>query len=245
MTPTSTSVTAQTAHQPSVRIASSVSTDRPNDESRTNPTLTWNRVVGAAVLTGAVFGPLDLAGQVHTPYPFANLFNSPAVWAALAFVVGIRVRDLPRATVGAVVATVVAVETYYLADVVVRGADTSNLTSPTACVWIVLGIGAGVVFGTAGGVVTHRTRWRRVVAQALLPAVFASEAIHQLVRHVTTEPGAGPSDSVEFAALLVVLAAASLTWILHVGHRRDRWQVIAVALVATAFATVVSAALTV
>ena len=37
------------------------------------------------------------------------------------------------------VVLVVAVQAYYLADVLVRGADRTNLTSPTAFVWLVAG----------------------------------------------------------------------------------------------------------
>jgi hypothetical protein len=70
-----------------------------------------------AVVAGFVLGPLDLWGQVNTSYPWAHLFNSPAVWTAAAFAYGRWVRELPAAAVGAVIVLVVGVEAYYLADV--------------------------------------------------------------------------------------------------------------------------------
>ena len=86
-----------------------------------------------AVVVGALLGPFVLAGQVHAPYPLANLFNSPAVWAAAAFGFGVWAQSRMRAAVvGAIVMEVVAVMAYYLADVLVRGSDASILVSTTA-----------------------------------------------------------------------------------------------------------------
>ena len=58
-------------------------------------------------MAGALIGPLDLAGQVHSPYPYANVFNSPAVWAAAVFVFGRWATDVVPALVGAIVVMVV------------------------------------------------------------------------------------------------------------------------------------------
>lgn len=197
-----------------------------------------------AVLVGVVFGPLVLAGQVHTPYPFANLFNSPAIWAAVAFVFGLWAIGTYRSIVGAVVAMVIAVESYYLADIVVRGANTSNLTSPTAILWILLGIGAGVIFGAAGATVDYHRTTLRIVAKALLPSVFASEAVHQVIEHFTNDPGAGRDDSLQFAGLLALFAVGSAALILSIDQRLERWKVIATTITITAVGTVAYSLLT-
>lgn len=200
--------------------------------------------MAVAVVVGVVFGPLDLAGQIHTPYPFANLFNSPAVWAAVAFGFGVWAHDPSRSVVGAIVAMVVAVESYYIADVVVRGSDVSVLTSTTAMVWLVLGVGAGLVFGGAGGMVRDDVRWRRILALALLPAVFASEAAYQVIEHLTTDANQGRDDAVQFAVLLALCAAASLVVTLRLGQRRDRAAVVATTLALTVLGTVAYVILT-
>lgn len=56
--------------------------------------------LGVAIVVGLMFGPLDLAGQVNAPYPFANLFNSPAYRVFPAFAgyrrdAAIRSRTIP------------------------------------------------------------------------------------------------------------------------------------------------------
>ncbi len=188
-------------------------------------------VVGTAVGAGALLGPLDLAGQVHSPYPWADLFNSPAVWAAAAFAFGAWSRSQHLASI---VMVLVAVETYYFADVVVRGADRSNLTSPTAGFWLALGVGAGLVFGTAGSWMRSSVVGKRRVAAALLPAVYASEAVLRIVRHVTVPPGAGSDDELSDAAILAAIALVSLAIALRRRDRHERWRVVAVATAFTA-----------
>lgn len=172
----------------------------------------WGAVLVTATVVGALIGPLDLAGQVHSPYPYANLFNSPAVWAAAAFILGRWATDLVPAVVGAVVVMVVGVETYYAADVLVRGANTSNLWSTVAFVWLALGIGAGVCFGAAGALSTRIGTWTGAAASATLPAVFVSEAAHE----------ATTSRDVGWIVLLIVVAAVTTLWLLR---RADRTSV--------------------
>jgi hypothetical protein len=172
----------------------------------------WAVVGAVALVAGLLLGPLDLAGQVHSPYPYANLFNSPAVWAAAAFVFGRWATNLVPAIVGAVVVMVVGVETYYAADVLVRGANVSNLWSTVAFLWLALGIGAGVTFGAAGALSTRTGSWLGAAASATLPAVFASEAAHE----------ATTSREVGWIVLLVGVGAATTLWLLR---RADRTAV--------------------
>ncbi len=162
-------------------------------------------VVLTGIVIGLLFGPLDLAGQVHTPYPFANLFNSPAIWAACAFVVGRWAARPAQAVVAATVAMVVAVEAYYAADIVVRGANTSNLTSNVAMAWLALGVGAGLVFGLAGAFSTRTHGWLGALASAALPAVFLAEAAHEAT--TSREPG--------WMTSLVGAAAIATWWVLR------------------------------
>ncbi len=194
-----------------------------------------------AVIAGLLLGPLDLWGQVNTPYPWAHLFNSPAVWAAAAFAYGRWVRKLPAAAVGAVIVLVVGVEAYYLADVLVRDASRSNLMSTTALVWLVAGVVAGVVFGVAGSWAPETSGWHAVLGRAALPAIFGAEAVHNLVR-LANEPADGrPEDLGQFAVLLALLSVAALVATTRGTDRRTVVQVI----VATAIAaSVVGAAVT-
>ena len=186
-----------------------------------------------AVVAGLVLGPLDLWGQVNSPYPWAHLFNSPAVWAAAAFAYGRWVRELPATAVGAVIVLVVGVEAYYLADVFLRDADRANLASSTAAVWLMAGVVAGLVFGIAGGWAAETSGWRAVLGRAALPAIFGAEAVHNVVR-LANEPADGrPDDLGQFAVLLVVLGIAALVATTRGTGRRTAVQVI----VATALAT--------
>lgn len=187
-----------------------------------------------AVVAGLFLGPLDLWGQVNAPYPLANLFNSPSVWAAAAFAYGRWLHDRRVAPVGAVIMLVVGVEAYYLADVVVRDASRSNLTSSTAAVWLTAAVVAGSVFGVAGRWASERSGWRAVLGRASLPAVFGAEAVRNLVR-LASEPADGrPDDLVQFAVLLAALAITSLVVLCLGADRRTALQVVA----ATAIAVV-------
>ena len=79
------------------------------------------------------------------------------------------------ALVAAVVPEVIAVEAYYAADVVLRSADRSSLTSTSVVAWLVLEVATGVIFGPAGAYAHSGLRSVRTVACALLPSVFVSE----------------------------------------------------------------------
>jgi hypothetical protein len=132
-----------------------------------------------AVLAGLALGAVDLAGQLLLPYPWANLANSPAVWAAAAFAVGAWLRaGRARAMVAGIVLLLVAVESYYLAATLVLGDDLANLWSPATLLWLVAGVLAGLVFGPAGAAWRAGRWWPATVAVALLGAVFVAEGAH-------------------------------------------------------------------
>ena len=188
-----------------------------------------------AVVAGLLLGPLDLWGQVNAPYPWANLFNSPSVWAAAAFAYGRWLHGRRAAPVGAVIVLVVGVEAYYLADVLVRDASRSNLTSSTAAVWLTAAVVAGTVFGVAGSWARQRRGWRAVLGRACLPAVFGAEAVRNLVRLASESPDERPDDLAQFAALLAALSITSLVVLCLGAERRTALQVVA----ATAIAVVI------
>ena len=186
-----------------------------------------------AIVAGLVLGPVDLWGQVSTPYPWAHLFNSPAVWAAAAFAYGRWLHHPLRSPLGAAVLLVVGVEAYYLADILVRGASTSNVASPTAMVWCVAGVVAGLVFGLAGTWSVELDGWRAVLGRASLPAVLGAESVYVAGR-VVTEPADGrPDDLGAFAVLLAVLAAAILVALVRACDRQVTIRVVAITVVST------------
>lgn len=186
-----------------------------------------------AVVAGLVLGPVDLWGQVSAPYPWAHLFNSPAVWAAAAFAFGRWVRDQPAAPIGAVTVMVVGVEAYYLADVLLRDASSANLTSSTAAVWVFAGVLAGVVFGLAGSWAAERSGWRAVLGRSALPAVFGAEAVHNALRLANDPADSRPDDLGQFALLLAAVGIAALLMLLRGAERRTAIQVVAVTPVAS------------
>lgn len=188
-----------------------------------------------------MLGPLDLLGQVVAPYPLAHVFNSPAVWAAAAFAWGRWVRDGRAAPIGGVLLIAVAVEAYYLADVVWRDADPSNLTSPTAVVWLAAAVAAGSTFGVAGQWAAATTGTTAVLGRAALPAIFGGEAVHAMFR-VLSEPAAGrPTDLGAFAGLLAAMALATLAGLIRGLVERTAAVVVAVAAVGALVLGIVAA----
>ncbi|MET8158130.1 DUF6518 family protein [Sphaerisporangium sp. NPDC005289] len=146
------------------------------DPAENTPPRTWVVAV-VAVAAGVLLGLLDLLAQVTLPYPWADLANSPAVWAAAAFAVGAWARrGLVGVCVAAVVLLVLAVETYYAAAVVFRHDDAASLYNQVAWMWIGFGVVAGVVFGVAGVWYRGPDRWRADIGLAALGGVFVAEA---------------------------------------------------------------------
>jgi len=165
-----------------------------------------------AVVVGLVLGPVDLLLQRVLPYPFANLANSPAVWALVAFAVGWsgRVRGRWWPVVAATIAMLLAVESYYLAAVLALGDDVSTMTNSAALLWLALAVGAGVVFGTAGSWARSAHPWRGPVGTAAAVGVLLAEAAFKLT--LSWGPSADEAyrhDAIQTAVLLVLLAAVT------------------------------------
>ncbi|MFI6068140.1 DUF6518 family protein [Micromonospora sp. NPDC051227] len=139
------------------------------------------------VVGGFLLGFLDFCWIKWLPFPVAELGNSTATWAVAAFFFGYWVRSgRVRAALGAAVLLVVAVPSYYLAAALLQGDDLAVLWAPTSLVWMVFGVLAGVVFGTAG-TWARGAGWRQVVGVALPAAVFFEEAARFAGK--ATDPG--------------------------------------------------------
>ena len=164
------------------------------------------------VVVGLVLGPVDLLLQHVLPYPFANLANSSAVWALVAFAVGWsdRIRGRWWPAVAGTLAMLLAVESYYLAAVLALGDDVSTMTNSAALVWLALAVGAGVVFGTAGSWASSAHRWRGPLGTGAAVGVLLAEAAFKLT--LSWGPSADEAyrqDAVQTAVLLVLIAAVT------------------------------------
>lgn len=177
--------------------------------SRSRPR--WTSVL-APLVVGFAVGPLDLLLQHLLPYPFANLANSPAAWALVAFAVGwsdrVRGRWWPAAA--GTLTLLLAVEGYYLTAVLVLGDDPSTLTNRTALLWLGLAVVAGTAFGTAGSWARSGRPWRGPLGTALAVGVLLGEAWLHLARLAGAgDDAAHRQDLVQTALVLLVLAAGA------------------------------------
>ena len=171
----------------------------------------WTSVL-VPVVVGLALGPVDLLLQHVLPYPFANLANSPAAWALVAFAVGWhdRIRGWWWPAAAGTLTLLLAVEGYYATAVVALGDDPSTLTNSAAVVWLALGVGAGVVFGTAGAWARTGHRWRGPVGTAAAVTVLLTEAWLDLSRVAGAgDDAAYRQDLVQTALVLLVLAVVT------------------------------------
>ena len=171
----------------------------------------WTRVL-VPVVVGLALGPLDLLLQRVLPYPFANLANSPAAWALVAFAVGWsdRVRGRWWPAIAGTLTLLLAVEGYYVSAVLALGDDPSTLTDRTALLWLVLAVGAGAVFGTAGAWARSAHPWRGPIGTAMAVGVLLAEAWLDLARLAGAgDDAARRHDLVQTALVLLVLAVAA------------------------------------
>lgn len=136
----------------------------------------------AAVAAGVLLGVGDLIWMRHTPYAIGQVANSSSVWAVSAFVLTavLRLDAVPGAIVG-VVMQLVAVEAYYAAAIVMRGASTEILSAPNTQMWLQFGLVSGVVFGVAGAWAEGRSWVRAIVGWALAAGVLVGEGALRLL----------------------------------------------------------------
>jgi hypothetical protein len=168
----------------------------------------WTSVL-VPVVVGLALGPLDLVLQHVLPYPFANLANSPAAWALVAFGVGWsdRIRGRVWPAVAGVLTLLLAVEGYYATAVVALGDDVSTLTNRAALAWLALAVVAGAVFGTAGAWARSAHPWRGPLGTAAAVGVLLAQAGHDLTRlSGAGDDAAYRHDLAQTAVVLLVLA---------------------------------------
>jgi hypothetical protein len=166
-------------------------------------------VLAVAVVAGAALGIVDLLLQRALPYPWANLANSSAMWALVAFAYGAWVRRPgPRVAAGGAVLLVVAVVSYHVAAAAALGDDVANAWSPVALAWCSFGVVAGMVFGLAGSW-ARSERWQGVVAAAVAGAVCFAEFALVLVQ-VDDAGGRDAADLVWTAVITAVIGIAAL-----------------------------------
>jgi hypothetical protein len=193
--------------------------------------------------SGIALGVVDLLLQRSLPYPWANLANSSAVWALGAFGVGWWLRARPSGSALAGIGLLlIAVQSYYLAAVVLMGDDARILWSSTAMTWSVLGVLAGALFGAAGGLGHDRRPWLRTIAVAMPGAVLLAEAATLFSRSET--PGRGPdyrTDSLQTAAIEAILGIVLILVVAKTHRARLQSLAAATVLAAVGFVGFVAA----
>jgi hypothetical protein len=171
----------------------------------------WPSVL-VPVVVGLALGPADLLLQHVLPYPFADLANSPALWALVAFGVGWadRIHGHWWPAAAGTLTLLLAVEGYYATAVLTLGDSTSTLTNRAAAVWLGAAVVAGVVFGTAGSWARSAHLWRGPLGTATAVGVLLAEAWLDLARLAGAgDDPARSRDLVQTALVLLVLAAVA------------------------------------
>jgi hypothetical protein len=190
------------------------------------PAISHGRAAGVTVAAGVLLGVVDLLLQKSLPYPWANLANSSAVWAVLAFGLGWALARSGgtwwRSALAGLVLLVLAVPSYYVTATVVQDDDLANAWAPTSLLWMVFGALAGPIFGAAGALARAAKEkrrggggerlgsargggWRWLVAASLPGAVLLAEAGLDVTRY--------PSTAVIKAALgVLMIVLVGRTW---------------------------------
>jgi hypothetical protein len=227
-----------------VQTITPVHTAAPPHRATPRPSrLRWTSVL-VPVVVGLALGPVDLLLQHVLPYPFADLANSPAMWALVAFAVGwsdrIRGRWWPAAA--GTLTLLLAVEGYYATAVLALGDSTSTLTNGAAVAWLGAAVVAGVAFGTAGSWARSAHPWRGPMGTAAAVGVLLAEAWLDLARLAGAGNDAARSqDLVQTALVLLVLATVAAVLAGRSARQRVVGSVLALPLAllgALAFSTV-------
>jgi Family of unknown function (DUF6518) len=177
-------------------------------------------VLVASLFAGLLLGPIDLAAQKLLAYPWANLANSSAVWALGAFCFGrwVQGRRWLPALAGSLM-LIVAVETYFLAATIVLHDSVETLVSTTTLIWLVFGVGAGALFGTAGAWSGAAGRTLSTLGIAIAGSVLFAEALI-LIRRVGGVPAADRTAYLQTALIEAIIGIA--VFVLASNNHRQR-----------------------
>ena len=172
--------------------------------------------------TGLAAGGLTLLGQALLDAEWNRLANSGAIWLAVAFAVGSRMASDREAVVAGAATLLFALLGYQLAARVTG----ASISVAGLVIWSGTALVGGPVYGFAGRRWAVGARRSRVLALALLGAVFVAEgaytllAIPDLARTGWVEVlvglalpvllGRGGRERMAAVALLVPLACAGL-----------------------------------
>ena len=142
----------------------------------TEPRSRTARPGSAALAAGVGLGFGDLLAQRFVGYPWADLANSPALWAAAAFLVGWWVRSRASSVAAGVGSLVIAVVSYYLTAAVLLGDDVANILRGPAVFWYTGAVVTGSVAGLAGALCRSPVTWQVSWGAAVVPALLLGEA---------------------------------------------------------------------
>lgn len=157
----------------------------------------------AVLVLGVGGGVLTEWAQGVLPDPWGAWANSVAAWCLIAFLVGAISGGVRTAIAAAVATELLLVGGYHAAQSV----QLLPVNRVTVVEWLLAGVVAGVVFGTAGQWWRRATGWRSTVAVAVAGGVLVTEGVHRAVRF----PWQGSSGVVMVVAgaLLALLLARS------------------------------------
>jgi len=191
----------------------------------------------AVVLVGSLFaglllGPFDLAAQKLLAYPWANLANSSAVWALGAFCFGCWVQGGRwRPALAGSLMLVVAVESYYLAATIFLHDSVATLVSATTVIWLVFGVVAGALFGTAGAWSQTAGRTLAAIGVSIAGSVLFAEALI-LIRRVGGVPDVDRAAYLQTALIEAIIGVAVI--VLASNDHRQRLLALAASVPITA-----------
>ncbi|MGY1857631.1 DUF6518 family protein [Modestobacter sp. SYSU DS0290] len=177
------------------------SSPSPPAPSRGQSARWWLPVL--VLVVGAGGGVLTEWAQGELADPWAAWANSVAAWCLPAFAVGALARRWRGAVTAAVATELLLVGGYYAAQAV----QLLPVRPGTVVVWLVAGVVAGLVFGTAGWWWRAGGPRRAVLGLALLAGVLVQEGAYRQVHF----PWQGAAGWVMVAAGLAV-ALLARTW---------------------------------
>ncbi|WP_222195869.1 DUF6518 family protein [Modestobacter italicus] len=158
----------------------------------------------AVLVLGVGGGVLTEWAQGVLPDPWGAWANSVAAWCLVAFLVGALSGGARTAVAAAVATELLLVGSYYAAQSVQQ----LPVNGVTVVEWLVAGVVAGVVFGTAGRWWRQGSGRRATAGVAVVGGVLVMEGLYRAVRF----PWQGSSGVVMVVAGVVLALLLSRSW---------------------------------